>query len=112
MQTDTTNKAMYTQGEWKRGTDTKSNKWMQVFVDNKAIATALPLNTKGNRQSNDFAEEEANANLIAASKDMYEALQTLLKEARQNSFALNHNLNDTKAEEMAAAALLKAEGKS
>jgi len=62
-------------------------------------------------EMSDWMEEEemkANAKLIAASKDLLEALQILLKEARQNSFKLNKHLLDTPAEQKAQKAINKA----
>lgn len=49
--------------------------------------------------------------LRAASPDLLEALQRLLKEARQNSFNANGSLSDTPAEAAAMAAINKATGK-
>lgn len=53
-------------------------------------------------------EWEANAKLIAASKDLLEALQDLLKEARANSFNLFGHLSDTQKEQAAQEAINKA----
>ena len=64
----------HTQGEWKVGLNTATNEWMQVFVNNKPIATALPLSKKGERKQNDFKEEEANAKLIASAPTLLNQL--------------------------------------
>lgn len=55
-----------------------------------------------------FEEDKANQNLIAAAPNLLKALVELLKEARQNSFNLNHNLEDTEAERNAQTAIQKA----
>lgn len=70
----------HTNGRWERGTDTSSKKWMQIFCNNRLIAEAKPLNKAGERQANDFNEEEANAKLIAASPELLQALIDLSKE--------------------------------
>ena len=67
-------KTKHTPGEWTRGVNTSTKKWMQIFCNGKLIAEAKPLNKIGERQPNDFAEEEANAKLISASPELLLAL--------------------------------------
>jgi uncharacterized NAD(P)/FAD-binding protein YdhS len=100
----------HTKGNWMKGANTSNKEWMQIFSDGKLIAEVKPLSKKGERKETDFAEEEANAKLIAAAPDLLEAIQQLLKEARANSFNLNQNINDTPAEDRAAQAIRKAIG--
>lgn len=86
-----------TQGEW-------INLGYRIDVD---VADGL----SGICEMSDWMGEEemkANAKLIAASKDLLEALQNLLKEARQNSFHLYNHVSDTPAEQKAQEAINKA----
>ncbi len=93
----------YTKGNWQR------HRYKPLFIVNSQdlVEQTIICQVFGNGE-----EAEANAHLLAASKDMFEALQVLLKEARQDNFRLTHSLNDTPAEAMAQAALNKAQGKT
>lgn len=110
MQTDTTNNAIYTQGNWKVNELSFHETAFEILTD-----TPSEANMNGNiayiKQSNygNKSEAENNANLIAASKDMYEALQKIIDCAFTNS---SNTVEIGKLELKAAkAALLKAEGK-
>ena len=67
-------KSKTTPGTWKNGTNTNSNEWMKIFADGKPIGRALELSKAGARKATDFEQEQANAKLMAASKDLLEAL--------------------------------------
>lgn len=94
----------HTQGEWK-ATRVNNGAISHVITANAVIVAHV------NDLPNTFGDNEANARLISASKDLLEALERLLKEARQNSFNANGNLSDTPAEAAAMAAINKATGK-
>lgn len=86
----------HTPGEWHA-------KDGQIYETEKGTTLALiPYFNSGDD------EDKANQNLIAAAPDLLKALVELLKEARQNSFNLNHNLEDTEAERNAQTAIQKA----
>lgn len=68
-------KELFTQGEWSKGKNTSSTEWMHVYANGKPIARALTINKRGEREAGDFAEEEANAALIAQAKNMYYRLK-------------------------------------
>jgi len=97
----------YTKGEWKRGS----------LEDEPFARSCLSIYQEDGRRIAEVSREgfmrmeeaEANANLIVAAPDMYEALKTL-----QFQFALAVDLLDSKDEEVyeqAEKALDKAEGK-
>lgn len=87
-------KSNHTQGEWKVEMLGKSYK---VATDELLIADVHGFNE---------VDRQANARLIAAAPDMYEALKLLLAESRKHG----ESLEDTPIESLAAAALSKAEG--
>jgi len=77
-------KTKHTAGEWTQGVNTSSKEWMQVFCNNKVIAEVKTIHQKGQRESTDFEEEEANAKLIAAAPEM---LKALIELPQNTSFA-------------------------
>ena len=89
----------HSKGEW---FVSEQNLDLKVKSRNSMMGTICILN--------DIFEEEAQANakLIASAPKLLEALQTLLKEARANSFELHHNLSDTPAEQKAAEVIKQA----
>lgn len=97
----------HTQGEW-YVSDIPQEDGCYIYTNNNRFS-AIARVYKGNNTH--AAEAEANARLMAASKDILEALERLLKEARQNSFNANGSLSDTPAEAAAMAAINKATGK-
>ena len=86
----------HTSGEWHA-------KDGQIYETEKGRTLALVPYFDSNCE-----EDKANQNLIAAAPDLLKALVELLKEARQNSFNLNHNLEDTEAERNEQAEIQKA----
>ena len=94
----------YTQGEWDY--DINANKGFDIYLKGslKVIATVLHKDVSYMPSEE---EAEANARLISAAPDMYEALKALLAESRKHG----ESLEDTPIEALAAAALTKAEGK-
>lgn len=86
-QTITTNqeqmKSKITPGTWRRGTNTASKEWMQVFrQDGSMIAEVKTIHKRGQRERGDFQEEEANARAIAEVPAMIEALRELKNSIR------------------------------
>lgn len=63
-------KTNHTKRQWTQGTNTASIEWMQIFCNGKVIAEAKPLSKKGERNATDFAEEDANAKLIAHAPEL------------------------------------------
>ncbi len=104
----------HTKGEWK----TNSHPFLHVEVENQWICQLSDIKMEGFHSilSGEWDKENervseiklANAKLIAAAPQLLEALQTLLKEARANSFELNYSINDTPAEQKAAEVIKQA----
>lgn len=78
------------------------------FIASEYTSSHVALIGLPTESDNNEEEAEANANLIAAAPELLAALQTLLREARQNSFSLTGSINDTAAEAKAEAAINKA----
>jgi len=87
-----------TQGNWYVATGLQNEKY-NVICDDKLVANCFLPNKE---------ESEANAKLIAAAPELLEALKSILKEARQNSFIANGSIKDTAAESAAQEAINKA----
>ena len=88
----------YTKGEWKLAKGRRD----QIMTNNGILIAQMPSYIRGSAGHVPVKETEANANLIAAAPDMYEALKGLLSV----SFALF-----TPEYKAAREALTKAEGK-
>lgn len=87
----------HTKENWKY----KEGKYLVVSEQEDSMKEKVICQTFG-------IESEANAKLIASAPQLLEALQTLLKEARANSFELHHNLSDTPAEQKASEVIKQA----
>jgi len=99
--------ADFTKGEWR--VITNGNTLMAIVVTNRNICSFQPLfESPFNRQVG--GEDEANANLIAAAPDMYDALEAIIAKRTES--------HETEAAyippeiELAYKAKAKAEGKS
>ena len=93
----------YTKGEWHVGEPTNKESFI-VYATNEDLEIICKVH-RDKILHNKVQDFEANAQLIAAAPDLLEALIKLLKEARQNSFEVDHNVLDTAAEAQAEAAI-------
>ena len=91
----------YTKGEWKANL-------FGVSVNGYVVADCYP---KGRNPTLEMVEVEANANLIAAAPDMYEALERLVLDVTDVHSPIKNNPTYARSIYLAQQALAKAEGK-
>ena len=101
-------KTTHTAGEWTLNEQNRED--MTIRAGKNGFVIAEVTSTGVAHFIGNQSEAEANARLIAASPDLLEALQTLLKSHRQLTFSQNHNLNDSPVEVQAQTAINKATG--